>query len=223
MKTNFLNVIAFISISAGLLACGGKKDTVKTDEKQDAAVATELSTSFDVDVTTSTLGWAGTKVGGRHNGTINIQSGSIAVEKNNITAGNFVIDMTTIKDLDLSEKDGNGKLVGHLTSPDFFDVAKFPTSKFEITGAEKLAQADSLGNNYKIMGNLTIKDVTKNITIPANVTMDSTQFTATSKFNIDRADFNVQYGSGKFFKNLGDKAIGDIIEYDLNLKATPKK
>jgi polyisoprenoid-binding protein YceI len=102
-------------------------------------------------------------------------------------------------------------------------VAKFPTSKFEITGAEKLAQADSLGNNYKIMGNLTIKDVTKNITIPANVSMDSTQFTATSKFNIDRADFNVQYGSGKFFKNLGDKAIGDIIEYDLNLKATPKK
>jgi polyisoprenoid-binding protein YceI len=223
MKSNFLKVIAFVSISAGIAACGGKKDAVKTEDKKDVAQATELSTTFDVDLTASTLGWAGTKVGGRHNGTINIQSGSISVEKNNITAGNFVIDMTTIKDLDLTEKDGAGKLVGHLASPDFFDVAKFPTSKFEITGSEKLAQADSLGNNYNIMGNLTIKDVTKNITIPANVTMDSTQFTATSKFKVDRADFNVQYGSGKFFKNLGDKAIGDIIEYDLNLKATPKK
>ncbi len=223
MKTTFVKLLSLTFIATSIVACGSKKDAVKTDDKKDVAVATDLSTNFEVDVTNSTLGWKGTKVGGQHNGTINIKSGNIAVEKNNITAGNFEIDMNTIKDLDITEADGAAKLVGHLASPDFFDVAKYPTSKFEITGAEKLAQADSLGNNYNIMGNLTIKDVTKNITIPANVTMDSTQFTAASKFNIDRTDFKVEYGSGKIFPKMKDKAIGDIMEFDLNLKATPKK
>lgn len=222
MNKKLTGIIGLVAV-AGMLSACGKKDAVKTEDKKDVAQATELSTTYEVDVTQSTLNWKGTKVGKEHIGTIGIQNGTIAVEKNAITAGSFVIDMKAIKNTDLTEDNGNSKLVGHLMSPDFFDAEKFPTSKFEITGTEKLATPDSAGNNYKIMGNLTIKDVTKNITIAANVTMDSTQFSATSKFNIDRADFNVQYGSGKFFKNLGDKAIGDIIEYDLNLKATPKK
>jgi len=223
MKSNFLKVIAFVAIGSSIVACG-KKDAVKTEEKKDVLAPTELSTTFEVDTTSSTLAWKGGKINGdSHNGTINITSGTISVEKNNITAGNFVVNMNSIKDSDLPDEKAKGKLVGHLASPDFFDVAKFPTSKFEITGTEKLAQADSAGNNYKIMGNMTIKDVTKNITIPANVTMDSTQFTATSKFNLDRTDFKVEYGSGKIFKDLKDKAINDIIEYELNLKATPKK
>lgn len=203
------------------LGCGGKKDSVKTEDKKDVAVATELSTTFKVDTLTSVLNWKGSKAASSHNGTIMLSSGSISVEKNNITAGSFVVNMSTIKDLDLTDAKQNGGLVGHLTSPDFFDVAKFPTTKFEISGTEKLATPDSLGNNYKIMGNLTIKDVTKNITIPANITMDSTMFSATSKFNIDRTEFGIQYGSGKFFKNLGDKLINDIIEFDLVLKAKP--
>jgi len=223
MKTTFVKLLSVTFIATSIVACGSKKDSVKTEDKKDVSQATELSTEFEVDITNSTLGWKGTKVGGQHNGTINISGGKIAVEKNNITAGSFEIDMNTIKDLDIPEADGAAKLVGHLASPDFFDVAKYPTSKFEITGAEKLAQADSLGNNYNIMGNLTIKDVTKNITIPANVTMDSTQFIAASKFNIDRTEFKVEYGSGKIFPKMKDKAIGDIMEFDLNLKATPKK
>jgi polyisoprenoid-binding protein YceI len=222
MKTKILSVISFVAVAAFIASCGNK-GAVKTEDKKEVAVATELSTNYEVDVTTSTLGWKGTKVGGAHNGTIKIVSGTIAVEKNNITAGNFVIDMKTIKNLDLTDVEAAGKLIGHLGSADFFDTEKYPTSKFEITGAEKLAQADSSGNNYKIMGNLTIKDVTKNITIPAKVSMDPTEFTATSKFNIDRTDFKVEYGSGKIFPKMKDKAIGDIMEFDLNLKALPKK
>ncbi len=223
MKTQLIQVASFLTITAFLVACGGKKDSVKTEDQKEVSQSTELSTNYDVDVNYSTLGWKGTKVGGAHNGNISISSGTISVEKNNITAGSFTIDMKTITNADLLEKDKNDKLVAHLSGPDFFDVEKFNTAKFEITGSEKLAEADANGNNYKIMGNLTIKDVTKNITIPANVTMDATQFTATSKFNIDRTDFGVKYNSGKFFANIGDKAIGDIIEFDLNLKASPKK
>ena len=222
MKTNVLKFITLALIPVTMVACGGKKDAIKTEDKKDVLQATELSSNYTVDPANSTLGWKGTKVGGAHNGTINISEGTIAVENNKITAGSFVIDMKTIKVIDLAGTDGEAKLKGHLESADFFEVEKYATSKFEITGSEKLAEADAEGNNYKIMGNLTIKDITKNITIPANVTMDANQFTATSKFNVDRTDFGIQYKSGKFDAKIKDKAIGDIMEFDLNLKATAK-
>lgn len=207
-----------------MTSCGGKKETVDTKDKQDVATATPLSATFNVDTTASTLGWLGEKVTGQqHNGTIFISAGTLSVENDQIKAGSFTVDMNRMVDKDLTDAKMSAKLVGHLMSPDFFDVAKYPTSKFEITGTEKLAAADSLGNNYKIMGNLTLKDVTKNITIPAKVTMDSTKFNAVSKFTIDRSEWNVQYGSGKFFKNLGDNMIKDEITFDLNLVAVPTK
>lgn len=222
MKRNSIKFISVLAITAFIVACG-KKDAVKTEDKKDVLESTGQSTVYEVDLDNSTLGWKGTKVGGAHNGTINISAGTISVENNEIKAGNFEIDMKTIKDVDLPDEDSKGKLVSHLGGPDFFDVEKFATSKFEITGVEKLAQADEKGNTHKIMGNLTIKDVTKNITIPANVNMDANQFTATSKFNIDRTDFGVNYKSGKFDAKIKDKAIGDVIEFDLSLKALPKK
>ena len=209
-------------LAAGILFSCGNTKTVKTEDKKDVAEVTSLSKTFAVDVSASTLGWTGKKVTKQHNGTIGIKSGSISVENDQIKAGKFIVDMTTIRNIDLTDAGANTNLVGHLSSPDFFDVQRYQESRFEITSAEKLAQPDSAGNNYNIMGNLTIKDVTKNITIPAVVTMDSTKFTAVSKFSIDRSEWNVQYGSGKFFKGLGDNLIDDIISFDLDLRAVPE-
>lgn len=216
MKRNLTNAAVFFAALTVLVSCGDKK-TVETKDAQAPAVATELSQNFTVDTVGSTLGWMGKKVTGQHNGKISISNGTISVEKNEIKAGNFVINMNSITIEDIKDAKENGKLLGHLKSPDFFDVAKYATSKFEVTGAEKMQSADSM----KINGNLTIKDISKNISIPAKVTMDSTKFEAAAKFSIDRTEWNIQYGSGKFFKNIGDKAINDAIEFDLNLKATP--
>lgn len=217
-KQIFLIVIASMSL---LTACGEKKQTVNTEEEKQVAQASELSKTYNVDVASSTLGWTGTKVTGKHHGKIGIQSGTINVENNEIKAGVFVIDMNTITVEDITDEESNKKLTTHLSSADFFDVKKYPTSKFEITGVEKLQEVDAEGNNYKIMGNLTIKDITKNITIPANVSIDENQFTAKAKFSIDRTEWNIQYGSGKFFKGLGDKMINDAIDFELNLVAKP--
>lgn len=49
---------------------------------------------------------------------------------------------------------------GHLRSPEFFDSEKFPELKFKATKYEKVS-----GDDYKLSGDLTIKDVTKNITL----------------------------------------------------------
>ena len=47
----------------------------------------------------------------------------------------------------------------HLRSADFFDIEKFPRMTFRSTGAEEA------GDDYRITGDLTIKDVTKPLTI----------------------------------------------------------
>jgi len=50
----------------------------------------------------------------------------------------------------------------HLRGEDFFDSAKFPHIKFESTSFVKTS-----GNEYKVTGNLTVKDVTKPVTLEA--------------------------------------------------------
>jgi polyisoprenoid-binding protein YceI len=57
---------------------------------------------------------------------------------------------------------GNDQRDGHLRSPEFFDSEKFPEIKFKSTKMEKV---DS--DNYKLHGDLTIKDVTKPVTLNA--------------------------------------------------------
>ncbi len=216
--------IIFISLlSLLLISCGNKKVDPTTEDKKDIAVPTESGTNYEVDTKATVLLWKGSKAKGAHHGTIQVSSGSLSVEKETITAGNFIIDMTTIKDLDITDQKENKKLVDDLSSDNFFDVAKYPLSKFEITSSEKLEKPDADGNNYSIKGNLTIKDVTKNITIPAKVKIEADQFSATSKFSIDRREFKLKYGEGKLFKGIGDNIINNIIEFNLDLRANSPK
>ena len=128
--------------------------------------------------------------------------------------------MKTIVYEDLKEEESNKKLVGHLSSADFFDVEKYPTSKIEITKVEELKDATKPNVNSTVTGNLTMKDVTKSITFPAEIKIDNGVITVKADFDIDRTDWNIKYGSGKFFDNLGDKMIND--KFNLNLTIIAK-
>lgn len=57
---------------------------------------------------------------------------------------------------------GNERRDGHLRSDDFFAAEKHPTISFKSTSVKKVS-----GNNYKITGNLTMRGVTKPITLDA--------------------------------------------------------
>ena len=220
MNTRTLYVIGFGML---LAACGGGANTEATDAQAEAE-ASALSKTYAVNSEATTLGWMGSKLtGSSHNGTIQVSEGSLSVENDKLTAGTFTIDMNTITNLDLEDQESNQKLVGHLTSPDFFDVAAHPVSTFEITKAEPMAQADAEGNNYSISGNLTIKGIEKNITFPAKFTATQDQANLSAKFSIDRTQWDVRYGSDKFFDDLKDNVISDIIEYDLSLSAAAKQ
>ena len=209
MKKLVLSLVVFASV---LTACKEKKEKVAT--KEAVKVAVNVEELNNVDVATSVLNWKGTKPTGAHNGTVSIKSGGILVENGKLTKGQFIIDMTSIKVLDIpADKAGNGKLVGHLTSADFFDVAVYPTSKFVITSVE------DKGDKIHVTGNLNIKDVTKSITIPATVnTSNGVTTFASETFVVNRADFNVKYGSKSFFDNLKDKFIDDEMQLSFVVK-----
>ena len=175
-----------------------------------AVTTAQEGTNFIAEAASSTINWKGYKPTGSHHGTIALQSGDLAVQGENIT-GSFTVDMTTIKDAD-----GSGRLEGHLKSADFFDIEVFATSKFKITSTETKE-----GKLY-VSGNLTIKDVTKEITFPAAISKGEGMVTLTSEtFQINRAEFNIKYKSKSFFNNLKEKFIND--EFDLQVSIVAKK
>jgi polyisoprenoid-binding protein YceI len=214
MIISTLFLTSLISIQSFAADKPAKKDSATAKA---AAVKTAASKTHALDTAASKVKWVGRKVVGPHHGTVNIKEGSVTLDGTKPTAGTFVIDMTTIKDEDLTDADYNKKLVTHLSSDDFFAVSKYPTSTFKVTNA--VAGKDG---EYTVTGDMTIKDITKSITFPVKVTESKGVYSATGKFKINRTDWGVKYNSGKFFdaKALGDKIINDEIEIELDLKTT---
>ena len=165
--------------------------------------------NFQVNIENSTLNWKGYKPTGSHTGTIKLLSGNFQMENNNIVGGNFLVDVSTIKD-----DDANAKLEGHLKSEDFFEIAVYPTSKFEISKSET-----KNGKTF-ITGNMTIKGITKQITFPATVAVNNDSLTLISQtFQINRADFNIKYKSKTFFNDLKDKFVNDDFDFQVTIIA----
>jgi len=179
-------------------------------------MAAQVATTYNVDVNSSTIVWTGYKVTGKHTGTVKVKNGNLTWDAGKLTGGSFEIDMNSITDTDL-EGEYAGKLVGHLKSDDFFGVAKYPTSKFVIT---KAIPQDTKGN-YKIVGNLTIKEKTNEVKFLASVSESNGTINASGKITVDRSEYDVRFGSGSFFDNLGDKTIYD--EFDLQVSLVAKK
>lgn len=170
----------------------------KTTEKTTKAVEKKV-----INTEASTITWKAYKVTGSHEGTINLASGNLDFNGTILTGGAFVVDMTTINTTDL-EGEYKQKLDGHLHSDDFFGTAIHKTASLEITSVKASGK-----NAYNATANLTIKNITKEV----NFTISVYGSKATANLKVDRSQFDVRYGSGSFFDNLGDKTIYD--EFDL--------
>lgn len=196
-------------------------------EKAEATAAGEVAEAtgkeYTVDAASSKLMWEGAKVSGKHNGTVNVSEGKVIFTDGALSGGSFTIDMASLVSLDL---DGNMKtnLENHLKGTvegketDFFNVPKFPTAKFDITKVSKVMNNDDA--NYLVYGNLTLKDVTKEINFRAKVDeVGGKMMVSTPAFTIDRTEWGIQYGSAKFIDGLKDKAINDEIGLQVSLAA----
>jgi polyisoprenoid-binding protein YceI len=107
-----------------------------------------------------------------------------------ISNATAVFDMTTFTVENFDDPDVIAKVSGHLQNEDFFNVEKYPTSTFELTGIE-----DTEGDfNSSVTGNLTILDSTKSITFMANVAVTETDLSINSEdFAVDRRDWGLVY------------------------------
>lgn len=219
-------VPAFILLLT-LAACGGAStDKAKTDEKKEAAAATGVA--YAIDTAATSVQWRATHKGGfaPRFGTIKVSDGSLNVENGTVTGGSFDVNLNTLITDPSSVTEADKKssdLDTHLKSPDFFDVAKYPTAKFVITGVapyDSTKQKSLLaGATSLISGNLTLKDSTLNITFPAQITVGENDVTANAKFVIDRTAWGINYKTEGSPENW---VISKDVEIGFSLKAAKK-
>lgn len=208
MKNILILLVVFL-----LVGCEKAPEAPKAEVKEASTPKTQETDSknrITLDTKNSVIKWIGTKIRGRHNGTVKIKEGNIIVNNKKVVGGEFIIDMDTIEVLDLTGKD-KAKLEKHLRDVDFFEVSKFPTSKFVIT---EISNADEKGE-VKVTGNLEIKGITKSITFPAKIEFseDGKLVTGKANFNINRQLWGITY------KGMADNAINDEVNLELDLKA----
>jgi polyisoprenoid-binding protein YceI len=223
MKTkNIVYLIAVMLTSLALLTgCGKSNKEVKVLSGEKSFEKKPASKTIKIDTSASTMNWLGKKVTGQHNGTIKIAGGEVGLDNGgSVVGGSFEMDMKTITDVDLTDSEWNNKLITHLKSEDFFSAEKFPKSKFEIINVEPLSDPAKPNFNNTVFGNLTIKGITKSISFPASIKMENGALTSYADFEIDRTQWDIKYGSGKFFENLGDKMIND--NFNISFKITAK-
>lgn len=187
-----------------------------TDEK---TAADSNGVVMNADTSSSIIGFNGWGVGKNHPGKFKLNSGSFTVKNGMVTSGAFSININSLS-MDQQEEMFQVNLRGHLLSPDFFDAAKSPEAKFEITGSEPFTPtaADTsvvAGANTKISGNLTLKGVTKNVSFPAKVDVTENGATTAANFIIDRTQWDMHYNDDK--ESAKDKFISHDVNITLNI------
>ena len=207
----------FLSIALLVFGCKPSPAGQKVETSDPATVQSASAVGAEkFNITTGQLNWTASKVGGQHLGTVDILSGEISIEGNKVLSGHFVVDMTSIANIDLDEE-GQGKLVRHLKSADFFNVEEFPQARFEVTSVS--SADDQPMATHIITGNLTIKGISKSVSIPVNISFVGDKLlAATPAFTIDRTEWDIKYRSG-LIGTAADKVIHDEVSLVVTFEA----
>lgn len=173
--------------------------------------------TFHIQPNGSHVNWTGKKVLGLHTGSIKLAGGSIELHNNNIATGEVIMDMTSIVITDIEDQKTHDDFLAHLHHDDFFAVEQFKTARLEVNTSVPLAN-----NQFRISGNLTIKNITHPVTFLATVEVFTDFLHAMGEITIDRTLYNIRYGSGKFFANLGNTLIFDefVLQFKLIAQQT---
>ncbi len=145
----------------------------------------------------SVFGWKATKAGWFHTGTIAVSNGSLSVSNNAITTGDFTVDMSSIKLLDITDPKFEWEI-----RDAFFEAPKYPTTTFIITTIK------SEGTGSMVYGNLTIKDKTNAISFPAQITSSWDTMNVKASFSIDRSLRGLTMWNGM---------VNNYLEFNLDL------
>lgn len=220
MKKRVINSILVLSLIASAFGCKNEQKT-ETSEAKDAGETIEMADTYQVNVEQSKIKWIGSKPAGTHNGIVSLTEGNLMVFDEQITGGEITIDMTSIEVQDLEgqdKKDLENHLMGYSNGKEdhFFNATKYPEAKFEITGFE------TVKDQAMLSGNLTLKETTKNIIFPVNVSMnaaDDSLLLTSEEIILDRTEWGIKFMSKSFVENLGDNFVSDQMKISFDLKA----
>jgi polyisoprenoid-binding protein YceI len=220
-----ISVIALVGVGLLLASCDKQKSADSAATAQEQTVAESKGEVLAVDAAASVVNWKAFHKGGMAPrwGTLTVKSGDISIEGGQVSAGNFVIDMNSIKvdPASVTEKDKKpAELETHLKTPDFFDTAKNPTSDFKITSVSDLKEAPKdavAGANKTVSGNLTLLGKTMNVTFPAKVDVTESSAAVQAKFTVNRADWGIKFGTSE--ADPAEWMISKDIEIAIDVKA----
>ena len=149
-------------------------------------------------------------------GNFSSYKGTMLSDKDDFTDAkiDFTIDVASINT-------GNEQRDNHLKSDDFFNAEKFPTITFKGKSLKKVS-----GNNYKLTGDLTIRDVTKTVDLdvtfggiikdPYGNTRAGFQIAGT----VDRFDYNLKWNAAI---ETGGLVVGKEIKIDCAVELIRQK
>jgi len=213
-------VLPVIIAAVVMASCAGPSENrAEILERLEAGEIPEAVDVFRLDVETSRVAWEGANIRGPHDGTIGIKSGEFYVFEGEILGGIVVMDMNQIVVLDIEDPSRNARLRTHLESDDFFSVETYPTAEFEITSVEALPADYEGDSTHRVFGNMTIKGITHGIAFNAQIALSEDRMVSFADFDLDRSRWDVRFGSGRFFDNLGDNIIYDDFNLKLDLVA----
>jgi polyisoprenoid-binding protein YceI len=190
MKTRKLFIPAILAFALIATSCmqGTKEETA--DTSADDKTSTMIS-GVTINPEKSTVFWSGTMLGiYTHTGTLNLTNADLTLKDGKITGGSFTADMTTMVATDENYNPEEGstpeRLIGHLSSDDFFAVETYPAATFKITGSE--------GNT--VSGMLSIRGKTHAEKVE-NVEMmkEGEQVKITGDMTFDRKKYDVSWDS----------------------------
>jgi polyisoprenoid-binding protein YceI len=175
---------------------------------------------YVIDPAASRLEWIGRNLNNRHLGTVNLARGEVYYGEGVFAGGTVTLAMDTITNLDLKDDTYRALLIRHLTSDDFFDVARYPSASYTITGSERLANAAPGTPNYLIRGTLELHGITRGLYLPTEVApQEDGRLKAHAVIDLDRTLWGVIYGSGTFFEKLGIHLVSNMVSIELFLVA----
>ena len=162
-----------------------------------------------VDIQQSQIEWIGRKLTGEHSGNMRLKEGWVTMNGSTLIGGKFIFDMTSIINTDIESLDWSMKLTNHLKSSDFFNVDSFPLAILEIKKNDSIAEESNSGHSYMVSADLTIRDITHEISFPYRLEKSDSTLSAIGWVDVDRTLYNIKYNSGTYFFDLGDKIIYD--------------
>jgi polyisoprenoid-binding protein YceI len=206
-----LMIIAALTYGCSDPSANKQKATVANAQQESNTPKASGTETLAISPQNSKVEFVASKVTRSHNGSFKQFSGQIDLDPNNTSNSRVTIDIDTS-----SVVADDDQLTGHLKTPDFFDVAKFPKATFISTKIEP-GSSDLGTQTFNVTGNFDLHGVKKSISFPATIKVTPDNATVNAEFSINRKDFGIIY-AGK-----ADDLIRDGVVIKLNLNVPRKK